>query len=141
MEKIKVRCRTCGKELEANSGKTYSCGFYSKLLPPAARKGSSSYAKEIYAYLLNIAHFSYIANNTDKLYLVSDSKSAALYCSKSQAGHTSSIYDRLVAKLSSTPFKFIITSYTVRAVSGTSRTAKIWVGCESAIAVVRLTRR
>jgi len=26
MEKIKVRCRTCGKELEANSGKTYSCG-------------------------------------------------------------------------------------------------------------------
>ena len=26
MEKIKVRCRTCGKELESNSGKTYSCG-------------------------------------------------------------------------------------------------------------------
>ena len=26
METLKVRCRTCGKELEANSGKTYSCG-------------------------------------------------------------------------------------------------------------------
>jgi len=26
MEKIKVRCRTCGKELESNSGKTHSCG-------------------------------------------------------------------------------------------------------------------
>tara|TARA_R100001510_G_C7487032_1_gene96490 strand:+ start:136 stop:390 length:255 start_codon:yes stop_codon:yes gene_type:complete len=26
MEKLKVRCRACGKELEANSGKTYSCG-------------------------------------------------------------------------------------------------------------------
>ena len=26
MEKIKVRCRVCGKELESNSGKTYSCG-------------------------------------------------------------------------------------------------------------------
>ena len=26
MEKIKVRCRACGKELESNSGKTYSCG-------------------------------------------------------------------------------------------------------------------
>ena len=26
MEKIKVRWRACGKELESNSGKTYSCG-------------------------------------------------------------------------------------------------------------------
>ena len=26
MVKIKVRCRACGKELESNSGKTYSCG-------------------------------------------------------------------------------------------------------------------
>ena len=26
METLKVRCRACGKELEANSGKTYSCG-------------------------------------------------------------------------------------------------------------------
>ena len=26
MEKIKVRCRACGKELDSNSGKTYSCG-------------------------------------------------------------------------------------------------------------------
>ena len=26
MEKIKVRCRACNKELESNSGKTYSCG-------------------------------------------------------------------------------------------------------------------
>ena len=26
MEKIRVRCRACGKELESNSGKTYSCG-------------------------------------------------------------------------------------------------------------------
>ena len=26
MEKIKVRCRACGIELESNSGKTYSCG-------------------------------------------------------------------------------------------------------------------
>ena len=26
MEKIKVRCRACSKELESNSGKTYSCG-------------------------------------------------------------------------------------------------------------------
>ena len=26
MENIKVRCRACGKELESNSGKTYSCG-------------------------------------------------------------------------------------------------------------------
>ena len=26
MEKIKVRGRACGKELESNSGKTYSCG-------------------------------------------------------------------------------------------------------------------
>jgi len=26
METLKVRCRACGKELEVNSGKTYSCG-------------------------------------------------------------------------------------------------------------------
>ena len=26
MEKIKVRCRACGKELESNSGKIYSYG-------------------------------------------------------------------------------------------------------------------
>ena len=26
METLKVRCRACGKELESNSGKTYSCG-------------------------------------------------------------------------------------------------------------------
>ena len=26
METLKVRCRACGKELEDNSGKTYSCG-------------------------------------------------------------------------------------------------------------------
>ena len=26
MEKIKVRCCACNKELESNSGKTYSCG-------------------------------------------------------------------------------------------------------------------
>ena len=26
MEKIRVRCRSCGKELEGHSGKTYSCG-------------------------------------------------------------------------------------------------------------------
>mgnify|MGYP003313169492 FL=1 len=26
MEKLRVQCRVCGKELEGNSGKTYSCG-------------------------------------------------------------------------------------------------------------------
>tara|TARA_B100000427_G_C15305859_1_gene506109 strand:+ start:63 stop:317 length:255 start_codon:yes stop_codon:yes gene_type:complete len=26
MDKLKVRCRSCGKELEGHSGKTYSCG-------------------------------------------------------------------------------------------------------------------
>ena len=26
MEKLKVQCRVCGKELQCNSGKTYSCG-------------------------------------------------------------------------------------------------------------------
>jgi len=26
MEKLRVQCRLCGKELEVNSGKTYSCG-------------------------------------------------------------------------------------------------------------------
>ena len=26
MEKLRVQCRVCGKELEVNSGKTYSCG-------------------------------------------------------------------------------------------------------------------
>ncbi len=26
MEKIRVRCRSCGKELEGHPGKTYSCG-------------------------------------------------------------------------------------------------------------------
>jgi hypothetical protein len=26
MNKLKVQCRVCGKELEVNSGKTYSCG-------------------------------------------------------------------------------------------------------------------
>tara|TARA_Y100001970_G_scaffold281887_1_gene393619 strand:- start:1000 stop:1257 length:258 start_codon:yes stop_codon:yes gene_type:complete len=26
MEKLRVRCSVCGKELEGNSGKTYSCG-------------------------------------------------------------------------------------------------------------------
>ena len=26
MEKLKVQCRVCGKELQGNSGKTYSCG-------------------------------------------------------------------------------------------------------------------
>tara|TARA_R100000152_G_C6753443_1_gene177199 strand:- start:261 stop:515 length:255 start_codon:yes stop_codon:yes gene_type:complete len=26
MEKIRIRCRSCGKELEGHSTKTYSCG-------------------------------------------------------------------------------------------------------------------
>ena len=26
MNKLKVQCRVCGKELQGNSGKTYSCG-------------------------------------------------------------------------------------------------------------------
>ena len=26
MENLRVQCRVCGKELEGNSGKTYSCG-------------------------------------------------------------------------------------------------------------------
>ena len=26
MEKLRVQCRVCGKELQGNSGKTYSCG-------------------------------------------------------------------------------------------------------------------
>jgi len=26
MEKLRVQCRACGKELQGNSGKTYSCG-------------------------------------------------------------------------------------------------------------------
>ena len=26
MEKLRVQCRVCGKELHGNSGKTYSCG-------------------------------------------------------------------------------------------------------------------
>ena len=26
MNKLKVQCRVCGKELRGNSGKTYSCG-------------------------------------------------------------------------------------------------------------------
>jgi len=26
MDKLKVRCRSCGKELQGNSGKTYTCG-------------------------------------------------------------------------------------------------------------------
>ena len=26
MEKLKVQCRVCGKELQGNSGKTHSCG-------------------------------------------------------------------------------------------------------------------
>ena len=26
MEKIRVRCRSCNKELEGHSGRTYSCG-------------------------------------------------------------------------------------------------------------------
>ena len=26
MEKLRVQCRVCGKELQCNSGKTYSCG-------------------------------------------------------------------------------------------------------------------
>jgi len=26
MDKLRVRCRSCGKELEGHSGKTYSCG-------------------------------------------------------------------------------------------------------------------
>ncbi len=26
MEKIRVRCRSCGKEIEGRSNKTYSCG-------------------------------------------------------------------------------------------------------------------
>ena len=26
MEKLRVQCRLCGKELQLNSGKTYSCG-------------------------------------------------------------------------------------------------------------------
>ena len=26
MEKLRVQCRMCGKELQGNSGKTYSCG-------------------------------------------------------------------------------------------------------------------
>ena len=26
MEKLRVRCRVCGKELQGNSGKTHSCG-------------------------------------------------------------------------------------------------------------------
>ena len=26
MENLKVQCRVCGKELQGNSGKTYSCG-------------------------------------------------------------------------------------------------------------------
>ena len=26
MEKLRVQCRVCGKELDGNSGKTYSCG-------------------------------------------------------------------------------------------------------------------
>ena len=26
MDKVRVRCRSCGKELEGHSGKTYSCG-------------------------------------------------------------------------------------------------------------------
>ena len=26
MEKLRVQCRVCGKELRGNSGKTYSCG-------------------------------------------------------------------------------------------------------------------
>ena len=27
MEKLRVQCRVCGKELQGNSGKTHSCGF------------------------------------------------------------------------------------------------------------------
>ena len=27
MEKLRVQCRVCGKELQGNSGKTYSCGW------------------------------------------------------------------------------------------------------------------
>jgi len=26
MNKLKVQCRVCGKEMQGNSGKTYSCG-------------------------------------------------------------------------------------------------------------------
>ena len=26
MDKLRVQCRVCGKELQGNSGKTYSCG-------------------------------------------------------------------------------------------------------------------
>ena len=26
MERVRVRCRSCGKELEGHPGKTYSCG-------------------------------------------------------------------------------------------------------------------
>ena len=26
MEKLRVQCRVCGKDLQGNSGKTYSCG-------------------------------------------------------------------------------------------------------------------
>ena len=26
MDKLRVKCHSCGKELEGNSGKTYSCG-------------------------------------------------------------------------------------------------------------------
>ena len=26
MEKLRVQCRVCGKELQGNTGKTYSCG-------------------------------------------------------------------------------------------------------------------
>ncbi len=26
MESIRIQCRSCGKELQGNSGKTYSCG-------------------------------------------------------------------------------------------------------------------
>ena len=31
MEKLRVQCRVCGKELQGNSGKTYSCGCHNMM--------------------------------------------------------------------------------------------------------------
>ena len=52
METLKVRCRACGKELEANSGKTYSCGCPNMM----TIRGSNVSAVNMYDIILINSH-------------------------------------------------------------------------------------
>ena len=89
-------------------GNVHAISYFSKFLNPSLRKAGSSYKKELYGTLICSNHFQYLANYSQDLYIATDCKAVSLYVMRSRIGQTASLYDRIVAKLCMSPFRFIM---------------------------------